>query len=308
MASPSRLLPPAAVSPSRHRNASILPAAAARSNRLPINPPRLRCRAAAAAAATTSGRGGGAVVLEGGQSGGGAAVAVREFVTLDELRAAVRLRIRTFYEYAVDSVGAEDLRKSLADREYEALQDRISGKMINFQRVSCINGTVSLLPSLASAEELCSACKFVEDGEERVVVGSLDLNQCLWLPDELTGKRPGHELHWNILWRVGENMTQKYWFVNESSHARAYLSNVCVAKELQRNGLGYALVDKSKKLAREWGITDLYVHVAINNEAAQKLYNKCGFVYESEEPAWKARFLGRPRRLLLWLDLKKDSL
>jgi RimJ/RimL family protein N-acetyltransferase len=56
------------------------------------------------------------------------------------------------------------------------------------------------------------------------------------------------------------------------------------------------------------GITDLYVHVAINNEAAQKLYNKCGFVYESEEPAWKARFLGRPRRLLLWLDLKKDAL
>uniref|UniRef100_A0A0E0LSZ4 N-acetyltransferase domain-containing protein n=1 Tax=Oryza punctata TaxID=4537 RepID=A0A0E0LSZ4_ORYPU len=159
--------------------------------------------------------------------------------------------------------------------------------MINFQRVSCINGTVPLFPSLASAEELCSTCKFVEDGEERVVVGSLDLNQCLWLPDELTGKRPG---------------------VNESSHTRAYLSNVCVAKELQRNGLGYSLVDKSKKLAREWGITDLYVHVAINNEAAQKLYNKCGFVYESEEPAWKARFLGRPRRLLLWLDLKKDSL
>ncbi|XP_052164448.1 uncharacterized protein LOC127781525 [Oryza glaberrima] len=292
MASASRLLPPtppphsAASPPARHRH----PTLAAPLSRRPINPPRLRCRAASAAAAagaaatTTTGGGGGALVLEGSGAG---AVAVREFVTLDELRAAVRLRIRTFYEYATDSYGAEDLRKSLADREYDALQDRISGKMINFQRVSCINGTVPLLPSLVSAEELCSTCKFVEDGEERVVIGSLDLNQCLWLPDELTGKRPG---------------------VNESSHTRAYLSNVCVAKELQRNGLGYALVDKSKKLAREWGITDLYVHVAINNEAAQKLYNKCGFVYESEEPAWKARFLGRPRRLLLWLDLKKDAL
>lgn len=175
----------------------------------------------------------------------------------------------------------------MAEREYEALQDRISGKMINFQRVSCINGTVPLLPSLMSAEELCSTCKFVEDGDERIVVGSLDLNQCLWLPDELTGKKPG---------------------VNEPNHTRAYLSNVCVAKELQRNGLGYALVDKSKKLAREWGITDLYVHVAIHNEAAQKLYKKSGFVYESEEPAWKARFLGRPRRLLLWLDMKKEPL
>ena len=56
------------------------------------------------------------------------------------------------------------------------------------------------------------------------------------------------------------------------------------------------------------GITDLYVHVAINNEAAQKLYMKSGFVYESEEPAQKARHLGRPRRLLLWLDMKNEPL
>ena len=34
---------------------------------------------------------------------------------------------------------------------------------------------------------------------------------------------------------------------------RAYLSNVCVAKELHRNGLGYALVAKSKMVAQEWG-------------------------------------------------------
>jgi hypothetical protein len=41
------------------------------------------------------------------ERGGSAAVAVREFVTLDELRAAVRLRVRTFHEYADDSVGTE---------------------------------------------------------------------------------------------------------------------------------------------------------------------------------------------------------
>jgi hypothetical protein len=111
MASASRLLPPtppphsAASPPARHRH----PALAAPRSRRPINPPRLRCRAAAGAAATTTtttggGGGGGALVLEGSGAG---AVAVREFVTLDELRAAVRLRIRTFYEYATDSYGAE---------------------------------------------------------------------------------------------------------------------------------------------------------------------------------------------------------
>lgn len=35
--------------------------------------------------------------------------------------------------------------------------------------------------------------------------------------------------------------------------ARAYLSNVCVAKELHRNGIGYKLIEKSKGVARECG-------------------------------------------------------
>ena len=54
------------------------------------------------------------------------------------------------------------------------------------------------------------------------------------------------------------------------------------------------------------GISDLYVHVAVDNEAARNLYTKCGFVYESEEPAWQARFLDRPRRLLLWISIPNE--
>jgi hypothetical protein len=49
----------------------------------------------------------------------------------------------------------------------------------------------SILPPYFDNCIICLYLQFVEDGEERVVVGSLDLNQCLWLPDELTGKRPG---------------------------------------------------------------------------------------------------------------------
>lgn len=32
--------------------------------------------------------------------------------------------------------------------------------------------------------------QFFDNGEEQVVVGTLDLNQCLRMTDELTGKRP----------------------------------------------------------------------------------------------------------------------
>ncbi|XP_028063408.1 uncharacterized protein LOC114266688 isoform X2 [Camellia sinensis] len=124
--------------------------------------------------------------------------------------------------------------------------------------------------------------EFAENGEDRVVVGTLDLNQCLRLPDEITGMKPQG---------IGADF------------ARAYLSNVCVAKELQRNGLAHALIVKSKMIAEDWGISDLYVHVTIDNEPAKKLYMKSGFVYENDEPAWQARFLDRPRRILLWTEI-----
>ncbi|WZY69848.1 hypothetical protein YC2023_002088 [Brassica napus] len=88
---------------------------------------------------------------------------------------------------------------------------------------------------------------------------------------------------------------------------RAYLSNICVAKELHRNGVGYKLNDKSKVVAREWGIKDMYVHVTVDNEAAKRLYMINGFEQESAEPAWQARYLNRPQRLLLWLSLPITS-
>jgi hypothetical protein len=34
--------------------------------------------------------------------------------------------------------------------------------------------------------------QFVEDGEEKIIIGSLDLNQCL-ATDEMTRKRPGND-------------------------------------------------------------------------------------------------------------------
>ncbi|KAL2977574.1 hypothetical protein AAZX31_13G075200 [Glycine max] len=155
---------------------------------------------------------------------------------------------------------------------------------MGFRRVSCINASLPLSHIATLSDDLCSSCKFSTNGEDRIVVGTLDLNQCLSLPDEIVGAKP--EV-------IGADIT------------RAYLSNVCVAKELHRNGLAYALLEKSKLVAYDWGITDLYVHVAVDNEPAKKLYIKSGFVYESDEPAWQARFLDRPRRLLLWSGLSK---
>ncbi|KAJ9162869.1 hypothetical protein P3X46_022611 [Hevea brasiliensis] len=200
----------------------------------------------------------------------------------DELWAASCLRVRSFYEFTPSSYGLQDHKRYLAEREFEAVKERIAGKRTGFRRVSCINATLPLSQLSSLSEDLCAECKYTNNGEERVVVGTLDLNQCLRLPDEITGKKPEG---------IGADFM------------RAYLSNVCVAKELQRRGLGYELVAESKIVAQEWGISDLYVHVAVENEPAKKLYTKSGFIYENDEPAWQARFLDRPRRLLLWIGI-----
>ncbi|KAK2412670.1 Acyl-CoA N-acyltransferase (NAT) superfamily protein [Trifolium repens] len=202
----------------------------------------------------------------------------------DELWAASSLRVRSFNEFRPDTFGLQDHAKYLAEREFEALKERISGKKLGFKRVSCINASLPLSHISGLYDDLCSSCKFSANGEDRIVVGSLDLNQCLSLSDEIVGMKPEVS-------------------ASGADTTRAYLSNVCVARELHRNGLAYELLEKSKLVARNWGITDLYVHVAIDNEPAKKLYMKSGFVYESDEPAWQARFLDRPRRLLLWMGL-----
>ncbi|EYU37112.1 hypothetical protein ABFS82_10G130900 [Erythranthe guttata] len=209
-------------------------------------------------------------------------LSVSETTSEAELWAAVCLRVRTFYDFKEPTFGIEDHKKYLVEREFEALKERVSGLRKGFRKVSCINATLPISLVLNISEELSASCKFSQNGADRVVVGTLDLNQCLSLPDEMIGTKPKG---------IGADF------------ARAYISNVCVAEELQRNGLGYELIADAKRVAQEWGISDLYVHVAVDNEAAKKLYIKSGFTIESDEPAWQARFLDRPRRLLLWTAL-----
>ncbi|CAA2945556.1 Histone acetyltransferase [Olea europaea subsp. europaea] len=199
-----------------------------------------------------------------------------------ELWAAACLRVRTFYDFNQQTFGIEDHKRYLTEHEFEALKERVAGLRKGFRRVSCINATLPLSTVSSVSHDLCTSCKFSHKGEDRVVVGTLDLNQCISLPDEIAGMKPKG---------IGADF------------ARAYISNVCVAKELQRNGLGYELIAKSKMVAEDWGISDLYVHVAVDNEPAKNLYMKSGFTFESDEPAWQARFLDRPRRLLLWTGL-----
>ncbi|CAA0809676.1 Acyl-CoA N-acyltransferases (NAT) superfamily protein [Striga hermonthica] len=209
-------------------------------------------------------------------------LSVSEASSESELWASARLRVRTFYVFNKQTYGIEEHKRYLAEREFEAMIERIAGKRKGFRRVSCINATLPISAVANVSDDLCASCKFSQNGEDRVVVGTLDINQCISLPNEIIGMRPKG---------IGADF------------ARAYVSNVCVATEMHRNGLGYELIAESMRVAENWGISDMYVHVAVDNEAAKNLYIKSGFILESDEPAWQARFLDRPRRHLLWIGL-----
>lgn len=210
------------------------------------------------------------------------AIVVDEAVSDDEFWAAACLRIRTFNEFKQESSGIEDHKRYLAEREFKALKKRVAGEREGFRTVSCINASIPLSHLSSISDDLCTTCKFSGDGEDRVVVGTLDLIQCMRLPDEIAGIKPEG---------IGADFL------------RAYLSNVCVAEELRGNGLGYAIISKAKSIAEEWGITHLYVHVAVDNEPAKNLYVKSGFIHERDEPEWQARYLNRPQRILFWFGL-----
>ncbi|RWW89398.1 hypothetical protein BHE74_00001649 [Ensete ventricosum] len=85
-------------------------------------------------------------------------LSVGEAMSDDELWAAIRLRVRTFYNFN-ESYGIEDYKAYVAKREFEGLKDRISGKTIGFRKASCINATLPISAYGGSTDELCSICK-----------------------------------------------------------------------------------------------------------------------------------------------------
>ncbi|XP_024399712.1 GCN5-related N-acetyltransferase 7, chloroplastic [Physcomitrium patens] len=202
--------------------------------------------------------------------------------TPEIIRAAAYLRALSFYTYP-EGRGEEAIRlhrKMKAEDEFTALTSKVAGLEQGYKRIVCILALypLSCLPD-RSLVDLHPALKVtLANGEEHVLVGSLDLSQGKVLPGEIVGSKPQG---------------------SSAERERGYLSNVCVAPLMRQRGIGVALLLQSQKIAQHWGITSLYVHVVVTNDAAVKLYSKGGFILEKEETASEARNQARPRRKLL---------
>ncbi|KAH9561043.1 hypothetical protein CY35_06G141600 [Sphagnum magellanicum] len=211
----------------------------------------------------------------------GELVVFKEGKSPEQLRAAAYLRATCFYTYP-EGRSEEALklhRKMKAEDEWSALTSKVAGLEQGYKRTACILALCPLSELADSSISLNPFCKVVlENGEAHSVIGSLDLNQGCQLPGELSGNYPED---------------------GNAEHKRGYLSNVCVAPQVRKRGVGAALLHRAQEIAQSWGVTDLYVHVVASNQAAVLLYTKGGFLYEKEETVSQARMLLRPCRLLL---------
>lgn len=68
-------------------------------------------------------------------------------------------------------------------------------------------------------------------------------------------------------------------------------------------GVAKWLVSAAESIARERGVSHMYVHVVMDNAAARALYSACGFDVERKESADAARKRQHGRRLLLGKSL-----
>lgn len=78
-----------------------------------------------------------------------------------------------------------------------------------------------------------------------------------------------------------------------------YLSNLAVHPEYRRQGVAQELLGSCEKTAREWGFSEIYLHVLENNHAARQLYYQAGYRLEQVDGHWSNWLLGQPRRMFL---------
>jgi len=78
-------------------------------------------------------------------------------------------------------------------------------------------------------------------------------------------------------WVLEENGTIIGYSVLMLVMDEAHLLNLSIAAHCQRQGLGWALLEKMKELARRHGAVHMFLEVRISNRPAIALYEKAGF-------------------------------
>ena len=198
-----------------------------------------------------------------------------------DIRGAACVRALCFYSYPKDrsefSIRAHRLTK--IEAEFEAISNKITGKDVSYKNndVFCY---VAVEERVKGDNRVPEDPAIVIPGEKSAIVcGTLDLNVGVNLPaEELVGKFP---------------------FEGSARKKRCYMSNVCVLESRRNLGIARQLIERAIEDAKNINVEEIYVHVVSENIAAKRLYEKAGFVVESEESAKEALTrMHEPRQIL----------
>ncbi|KKD35070.1 GNAT family N-acetyltransferase [Limnoraphis robusta] len=84
-----------------------------------------------------------------------------------------------------------------------------------------------------------------------------------------------------------------------------YLSNLAVHPQYRRLGVAQQLLSRCEAIARQWGYSQLYLHVLENNSPAKRLYFKAGYRLAEIDHSWNPLLFGQPRRLFMGKTLNR---
>jgi len=83
-----------------------------------------------------------------------------------------------------------------------------------------------------------------------------------------------------------------------------YLSNLAVHPQYRRLGVAQQLLSRGESIAKQWGYSQLYLHVLEDNHPAKRLYFKAGYRLAEIDRAWNSMLFGQPKRLFMRKTLK----
>lgn len=89
---------------------------------------------------------------------------------------------------------------------------------------------------------------------------------------------------------------------NEPQHP--YISNLAVAEDYRRLGIGSQLLVKCEEIALDWGYTETRLHVLDRNDSAKQLYCHNGYQISQIEANWGNLWFDCSPRLLLRKSIK----
>ncbi|KAI5065265.1 hypothetical protein GOP47_0019960 [Adiantum capillus-veneris] len=213
---------------------------------------------------------------------------VREAVLDEEYWAAAWLRAEIYtegqpYFRALCNRYIESYQKRFAEQEFTALKRRCLGKQGQCLKCICL---LAVAPEGLRNEIGMISQLTLRDR----VIGTLDVSIRQLVRGENFPK---------------EVVTASLFTVMEPERRCGYIANVCVARSARRQGVASNLLEVAIKAAKSWKLKDLYVHVAINNTAARRLYLKTGFQVVEDTAAEPS--LRQEQLLCLWSALRMKT-